>query len=80
MSNPLNKLIPLRYIPFLLCIFGALFSFATLELNESPWDSRAWRYFFLFGNDNFGEDVALSGWLGHVLLVLIVLVCKRQIR
>ncbi|QWE19987.1 FMN-binding glutamate synthase family protein [Polynucleobacter sp. AP-Kolm-20A-A1] len=49
MVNPLNKLIPLRYLPFLLCIFGALFSFATLELNENPWDSRAWRYFFLFG-------------------------------
>ncbi|HAT38950.1 MAG TPA: FMN-binding glutamate synthase family protein [Polynucleobacter sp.] len=49
MVNPLNKLIPLRYLPFLLCIFGALFSFATLELNESPWGSRAWRYFFLFG-------------------------------
>ena len=49
MSNPLNKLIPLRYLPFAFCIFGTLFSFATLELNESPWDSRAWRYFFLFG-------------------------------
>lgn len=49
MANPLNKLIPLRYLPFLLCILGTLFSFATLELNESPWDSRAWRYFFLFG-------------------------------
>ncbi|MBU3582284.1 FMN-binding glutamate synthase family protein [Polynucleobacter sp. AP-Capit-er-40B-B4] len=49
MANPLNKLIPLRYLPFTLCIFGTLFSFASLELNESPWDSRAWRYFFLFG-------------------------------
>uniref|UniRef100_B1XUB1 Ferredoxin-dependent glutamate synthase n=1 Tax=Polynucleobacter necessarius subsp. necessarius (strain STIR1) TaxID=452638 RepID=B1XUB1_POLNS len=49
MANPLNKLIPLRYLPFLLCIFGTLFSFATLELNENLWESRAWRYFFLFG-------------------------------
>jgi glutamate synthase domain-containing protein 2 len=49
MANPLSKIIPLRYIPFTLCIFGTIFSFATLELNESPWDSRAWRYFFLFG-------------------------------
>jgi len=38
--------------------------------------------FGLFGGDDFGEDVALSGWLGHILLVLmvlIVLVCKRRI-
>ena len=49
MANPLSKIIPLRYIPFTLCIFGTIFSFATLELNESPWDSRAWRYFFIFG-------------------------------
>jgi glutamate synthase domain-containing protein 2 len=49
MSNPLKKIIPLRYLPFLACIIGTIFSFITLELNESPWDSRAWRFFFVFG-------------------------------
>lgn len=49
MSNPVKKIIPLRYLPFLGCIIGAIFSFITLELNESLWDSRAWRFFFLFG-------------------------------
>lgn len=49
MSNPLKKIIPLRYLPFLGCIIGTIFSFIALELNESPWDSRAWRFFFLFG-------------------------------
>lgn len=49
MSNPLKKIIPLRYVPFLACIIGTLFSFTTLELNENPWESRAWRYFFIFG-------------------------------
>ena len=49
MSNPLKKLIPLRYMPFLGCIIGTLFSFTALELNDNPWESRAWRFFFLFG-------------------------------
>ena len=49
MSNPLKKIIPIRYLPFLGCIIGTIFSFTTLEFNESPWDSRAWRFFFLFG-------------------------------
>ncbi len=49
MTNPLKKIIPIRYLPFIACIIGTILSFAFLELNESPWDSRAWRYFILFG-------------------------------
>ena len=49
MANPIAKIIPLRYLPFIACIIGTLLSLASLELYESPWDSRAWRYFIVFG-------------------------------
>ncbi|QWD67597.1 FMN-binding glutamate synthase family protein [Polynucleobacter sp. VK25] len=39
-----NKYIPIRYIPFGLCILGAIVSFASLQLYP-----QAWNFFLLFG-------------------------------
>ncbi|MBU3557121.1 FMN-binding glutamate synthase family protein [Polynucleobacter sp. Ross1-W9] len=39
-----NKLVPIRYIPFGLCILGATTSFVALELHQ-----QAFRFFVLFG-------------------------------
>lgn len=50
MANPIKKFIPLRYLPFIACVIGSFLSLVSLELNESLWDSRAWRYLILFGS------------------------------
>ena len=39
-----NKYLPIRYIPFSLCILGAVLSFASLQRY-----SQAWNFFLLFG-------------------------------
>ncbi|OJI04515.1 FMN-binding glutamate synthase family protein [Polynucleobacter sp. MWH-Adler-W8] len=39
-----NKYIPIRFIPFSLCILGAVVSFAFLQLHP-----QAWNFFLLFG-------------------------------
>jgi len=44
MANPLKKVLPIRYIPFVLCIIGAITSFFSLPLHP-----QAWNFFLLFG-------------------------------
>ncbi len=39
-----NKYIPIRYIPFVLCILAAIASFATLELHR-----QAFQFMLIFG-------------------------------
>ena len=48
MANPIKRIIPLRYTSFVVCIIGALLSFSALDLDNTTWESRAWRYFLLF--------------------------------
>lgn len=44
MVNTLNKILPIRYIPFVLCIIATIASFAALKMHP-----QAWNFFLLFG-------------------------------